>query len=130
MPTFGNHSMRITIIAAIASLALLAGAGHEARAHAMLDHAKPGVNKTVHKSPREIDLWFTEDVEPGFTGAVVRDINANRVDTGKAQVDHTDHTLLRVRVKPLKPGKYDVHWHALSVDGHHTQGDFLFHVAK
>jgi hypothetical protein len=122
--------MRITIIAAIASLALLAGAGHQAQAHAMLDHAKPGVNKTVHKSPREIDLWFTEDIEPGFSGAVVRDINANRVDIGKARVDRAKHTLLRVRVKPLKPGKYDVHWHALSVDGHHTQGDFLFHVAK
>jgi copper resistance protein C len=122
--------MRITIIIAIASLALLAGANHQAQAHAMLDHAEPGVNKTIHKSPREIDLWFTEDVEPGFTGAIVRDVNAKRVDIGKAQVDHADHTLLRVRVKPLKPGKYDVHWHALSVDSHHTQGDFLFYVAK
>lgn len=130
MSTFGNYSMRITIIATIASLALLAGASHEAQAHAMLDHANPGVGKTVHKAPNEIELWFTEDVEPKFSGIEVRDINAKRVDVGKAHLDRTNHTLLRVRVKSLPPGTYDVHWHVLSVDSHHTQGDFLFYVGK
>ena len=96
----------------------------------MLDHASPRVGNTVHKAPREIELWFTEAVEPGFSGIEVRDINAKRVDVGKAQIDRTDHTLLRVRVKPLPPGTYDVHWHVLSVDTHRTQGDFLFYVAK
>ena len=96
----------------------------------MLDHANPGVGKTVHEAPHQIDLWFTEAVEPKFSGIEVRDINAKRVDAGKAQLDRKNHTLLRVRVKPLPPGTYDVHWHVLSVDSHHTQGDFLFYVAK
>lgn len=121
--------MRI-ILVAVTLLALVAGLDQQAQAHAMLDHAKPAVGNTVHKAPREIDLWFTEDIEPGFSGAVVRDINAKRVDTGKAHVDGKNHTLMRVPVKLLKPGEYDVHWHVLSVDSHHTQGDFLFHVAK
>ena len=28
----------------------------------------------------------------------------------------------------LAPGAYTVHWHAVSVDTHHTQGDFGFTV--
>jgi methionine-rich copper-binding protein CopC len=29
---------------------------------------------------------------------------------------------------PLKPGVYTVHWHAVSVDTHRTQGSFQFTV--
>ena len=128
-PTFGHRSMRIILFTA-ALLALLAGLNQGAQAHAMLDHANPRVGNTVHKAPNQIELWFTEQVEPRFSGIEVRDINGQRVDVGKAQIDRADHTLLRVRVKPLPAGTYNVHWHVLSVDTHRTQGDFLFHVAK
>ena len=32
------------------------------------------------------------------------------------------------QVKSLAPGTYQVHWRALSVDTHTTQGSFSFHV--
>lgn len=118
------------IIATVALLVAFAGLGRGAQAHAMLDHANPRVGSTVHKAPAEIDLWFTEAVEPAFSGIEVRDINAKRVDIGKAHIDRTDHTMLRVPVKRLPAGTYNVHWHVLSVDSHRTQGDFLFYVAK
>jgi copper resistance protein C len=128
-PTFGHRSMRIILFTATL-LALLAGLNQGAQAHAMLDHANPRVGNTVHKAPREIVLWFTEEVEPAFSGIEVRDINGQRVDAGKAHIDRTNHAALRIAVKPLPPGTYNVHWHVLSVDTHRTQGDFLFHVAK
>jgi copper resistance protein C len=31
-------------------------------------------------------------------------------------------------VKPLSAGEYKVHWQAVSVDTHHTQGSFQFTV--
>jgi methionine-rich copper-binding protein CopC len=31
-------------------------------------------------------------------------------------------------MKKLGPGVYDVNWHAVSVDTHHTQGSFSFTV--
>ena len=37
--------------------------------------------------------------------------------------------LLHVGVKPLAPGQYKVSWHVVSVDTHHTHGDFTFIVA-
>ncbi len=122
--------MRIVITVIIASLAVFAGPSRSAQAHAMLDRASPRVGNTVHKAPNQIELWFTEAVEPAFSGIEVRDINGQRVDVGKARIDRANRTLLRVRVKPLPPGTYNVHWHVLSVDTHRTQGDFLFYVGK
>jgi hypothetical protein len=37
---------------------------------------------------------------------------------------------MRVGLKPLGPGSYKVHWRALSVDTHTTQGTFSFHVGQ
>jgi methionine-rich copper-binding protein CopC len=32
-------------------------------------------------------------------------------------------------LKPLKPGRYGVSWHAVSVDTHRTEGKYNFVVA-
>ncbi len=48
---------------------------------------------------------------------------------GKPSVDPADNSVLIVKVgKTLPPGVYTVTWHAVSVDTHHTQGDFQFTV--
>ena len=36
---------------------------------------------------------------------------------------------MSVALKALSAGTYHVHWHAVSVDTHTTQGDFSFTVA-
>ena len=51
------------------------------------------------------------------------------VPLGKPSVDPADKSVLIVKVgKTLPPGLYTVTWHAVSVDTHHTQGDFQFTV--
>jgi copper resistance protein C len=122
--------MRIVITIVIASLAWFAGPSRGAQAHAMLDHASPRVGTTVLKAPREIVLWFTEALEPAFCRIEVRNVDGVRVDAGKARVDRANRTALRVPVKPLSAGAYNVFWHVLSVDTHTTQGNFLFYVGK
>ncbi len=48
---------------------------------------------------------------------------------GAAKVEAGDQKVLIVPIaKPLSPGLYTVHWHAVSVDTHHTQGTFEFTV--
>jgi copper resistance protein C len=37
---------------------------------------------------------------------------------------------MSVGLKALSPGTYHVHWHALSVDTHKTEGSFSFTVGK
>ena len=117
---------RLFIIAALPALLLGALPAH---AHALLDHASPLVGSTVPAAPRTISLWFTQKLEAAFSAIEVRDAGGARVDVGKAQVGG-DGTLLRVGLKTLPPGTYQVHWRVLSVDTHTTEGDFSFSVGR
>ena len=80
---------------------------------------------TVPTAPKEVGLWFTQSLEPAFSTVQVTDASGNRVDTGKAAVSGD---IMRIGLKALTPGSYKVHWHALSVDTHTTEGNFTFHV--
>lgn len=106
-------------------LALTAGAAI-AEAHAALDHASPAVGSSVSSSPERLTLYFTESLEPKFSGAEVRNSIGDRVGGGSNASGNT----LQVSVKNLSPGAYTVNWHALSVDTHMTRGHFGFHVGK
>ena len=107
------------------SLFLMALAPAAARAHAFLDHASPLVGSTVAAAPHEVVMTFTQNLEPAFSTAQVTDSSGARVDQGKAQIGGNTMT---IGLKALGPGSYKVHWHALSVDTHTTEGAFTFHV--
>ena len=96
-------------------------------AHAMLESASPPVGGTV-AAPSEIRITFSEGIEPKFSGVALSG-PGGAVPTGKASVAPGDDKQLIVKVgKTLAPGTYTVKWHAVSVDTHHTQGDFDFTV--
>jgi methionine-rich copper-binding protein CopC len=103
---------------------LLSGAA--AHAHAFLDHANPRVGSTVRTAPRQVTLWFTQQLEPAFSSAQVHDAAGARVDQG-ARVSGMQ---IHVSVKALPPGSYKVHWKVLSVDTHTTEGSFSFRVGQ
>ena len=105
-------------------LSLVFGIG-AADAHALLDHAEPKVGNTV-KSPRTVSLWFTQNLEKGFSSVEVLDASGARMNVGAAAVDGK---LMRVQVKALPAGTYTVEWHVLSVDTHTTEGNFTFTVS-
>jgi methionine-rich copper-binding protein CopC len=111
----------------IVVLLLTALATNAAQAHAHLDHASPPVDGTVAVAPHEVALTFTQNLEAAFSTVEVTDSGGARVDQGKAQVSGNT---MRIGLKPLTPGSYKVHWHALSVDTHTTQGSFTFHVGS
>lgn len=98
-----------------------------AQAHAFLDHASPLVGSTVASAPHELTLSFTQNLEAAFSTVTVTGPNGARIDAGKAQVSGNT---TRVGLKAAGPGTYRVHWHALSVDTHTTQGSFTFRVGR
>ena len=100
-------------------------AANAAQAHAFLDHASPLVGSTVASAPHELTLSFTQNLEPAFSTVTVTGPNGARVDAGKAQISGST---MRVGLKAAGPGTYRVHWRALSVDTHTTQGNFTFTV--
>jgi methionine-rich copper-binding protein CopC len=120
--------MRNITLVALFSLLLLNA--ETANAHAFLDHADPRVGNAVKTAPRVISLWFTQNLEPAFSGIEVRDSSGSRVDSGNSSVDKSDRHVLRVGVKALPAGTYKVHWRVLSVDSHTTEGNFSFRVGE
>jgi len=115
------------LVAASSALFLLFGF-EAAWAHAFLDHAEPRVGSSVAAAPRQLSLWFTQDLEPAFTTVQVQNSAGARVDQGKPRIGPAN--VMRVGLKPLPPGAYRVLWHALSVDTHTTEGSFSFHVGS
>jgi methionine-rich copper-binding protein CopC len=116
--------MRNSVICVLFTAAV--GLSTVAEAHAMLDHASPAVGSTVPVSPGQVTLYFTEQLEPKFSGAEVRSAGGGRVDHGNS----VSGDVMRVNVGSLAPGSYNVTWHVLSVDTHKTQGSFSFRVGK
>jgi methionine-rich copper-binding protein CopC len=117
---------RTSMTAIAASLALLCGAT-TAFAHAQLEKAIPAVGGTV-ASASEIRLEFSEGVEPKFSKVSVTG-PAGSVPLGAANTESGNQAVLIVPIsKPLSAGAYKVHWQAVSVDTHHTQGTFEFTV--
>jgi copper resistance protein C len=118
--------MRMIIAASSALLTLVAA--EAAWAHAFLDHAEPRVGSSVPTAPRQLSLWFTQDLEPAFSTVEVQNSAGARVDQGKPRIGPAD--VMHVGLKTLPPGTYKVLWRALSVDTHTTEGSFSFHVGQ
>jgi methionine-rich copper-binding protein CopC len=109
------------------SFAALIAMSGAACAHAMLESASPPVGGTV-ESPAKISITFSEGIEPKFSGVAVSG-PGGAVPVGRPSVAPGDNKVLVVKLgKKLAPGTYTVKWHAVSVDTHHTQGDFDFTV--
>lgn len=99
-----------------------------ADAHAFLDHAEPRVGSTVAESPKQVKVYFTEEVEPAFSTLRVLDSGDHEVDKKDTHIDPDNQKLLIVSVPPLTPGTYKVIWKVVASDTHHTQGSFSFTV--
>jgi len=108
--------------------AAFALAATAAFAHAQLVKASPAVGGTV-ASASEIRLTFSEGVEPRFSRISLTAAGGAAVPLGAAKTEGGDATVFVAPIpKPLAPGVYTVKWSAVSVDTHHTQGDFRFTV--
>jgi methionine-rich copper-binding protein CopC len=115
-------SLRIPVSLAFALIAC------PAFAHAQLEKAMPAVGGVV-SPPSEIRLEFSEGVEPKFSKVSLSGPGGAAAQLGAARTEPNNPAVLVVPIsKPLSPGDYTVHWQAVSVDTHHTQGTFQFTV--
>ncbi len=98
-------------------------------AHAHLKAPLPAINAVVDRSPQQLTLTFTEDIEAAFSGVELHNAADQPVATGKVQLNAQQPDQLIVPLsQPLAAGKYQVKWHVLSVDGHKTSGSYAFSV--
>ena len=115
--------MRTLTIAVFLMTCLGCGTGPRAQAHAMLDHASPAVGSTVASSPGAVTLYFTESLEPKFSGGEVHNAAGARVDHGAS----VSGKVMRLSVGALPAGSYSVRWHALYVEYTQDARELQFH---
>jgi copper resistance protein C len=112
----------------LAATALTCGTIRAAAAHATLERASPPAGSTVPQAPDEIRLWFSEALEPRFSGAVLAGATGNPIARGDVVAGMP--TQIVIRAQGLGPGVYKVTWSVVSVDTHKTEGSFSFEVKR
>lgn len=119
--------MRLMKTSLVTTAVLLLAIG-PAFAHAKLESSVPANAAIVAAAPTELTLKFSEGLELRFSGASITG-PSGAVTPGAARLDPKDDTVLVVPLAaPLPAGTYSVEWHALSTDGHKTQGSYAFTV--
>lgn len=115
---------------AAAMLAVLALAPAIASAHAVLLRATPSSSQTVTPPPQQVQLLFSEPLDPVFSRVLVQDAAGQRVDQDDSRVDPDDERLLEVSLRPgLTNGIYTVAWRSLSaIDVHPDEGRYSLFV--
>ena len=111
---------------------LLAGtAGTPASAHPKLQLSDPAAGATVNAAVSVITMSFSEAVVQKFSGISVQNDAKQSAPVLSTSVDANDKKKLVVRLKsPLKPGNYEVQWHAVAADTHRVEGHFSFVVSQ
>src|SRR5690348_9372482 len=100
-----------------------------ASAHATAVRSDPGQSATVAAAPREVHIWFDEEIVPTLAGAQFVDAHGQQVG-GAAAVRVRDGDELIVPAPPhLGTGTFGVSWHVVAADdGHPTEGMLAFSV--
>lgn len=108
----------------------VASAAAMVEAHARLARSEPAASSTLRSAPAEVRLWFTERLEPAFSGAHLLDEERRRLNGIDGRVDAVDAALLRMPLPPLAAGRYTVVYRVVSVDSHVTAGELHFRVGR
>jgi copper transport protein len=113
-----------TIVVAAGALALPAAAS----AHAALLSTVPQASGTVNTPPKDVELTYSEAVEPRFAIVSVTDANAKQETAGPPHRSAANPDTLVIPLKRVPEGWYLVYWRVISVDGHPVRGAFTFAV--
>ena len=93
--------------------------------HAMLVRSAPDSKAKLSESPKLVELWFNEALEPGLNTIEVKDQRGTRVDRGEVTLTEGNKKA-QIELGELISGIYTVTWKALSADQHAMRGNFTF----
>lgn len=97
-------------------------------AHASLVKAEPARRAVLSTSPKQIRLWFNEEIEADYASLSVLDSDGNALTDRKPLVHPDDPKSIFLELPDLSSGQYTVKFRVLSVDGHVVDSDFKFTV--
>jgi len=122
----GKWMSRAGVLALAGGLLISAVLPSSAEAHALLVKAEPARRAALSQPPRQVKLWFNEEIEAAYTKLAVLDAADKPVTDAKFQVPADDPKLMVLSLPALAPGKYTVKFRVLSVDGHVVESAYAF----
>ena len=100
-----------------------------ALAHAFVTRTDPVDGATLAEAPRQIRLWFSEEVALNLSKFAVIDSAGQSISIDAVHSEAADPAQVTLDLPELKPSAYRVTWDALSTDDLHiTSGSIVFGV--
>ncbi len=123
---------RVLLLALPLALGLIFLLPDTSQAQAIPLRSNPAQGAVLLTAPSEVQIWFSENLNPVTSTARVVNSANQRVDVNGAIVIPTDQKEMDVSVQPsLPPGVYVVIWRTQSADdGQVLTGSFLFNIAN
>jgi copper transport protein len=97
-------------------------------AHAALLSTVPSPSQTVNTPPKQLELTYSEAVEPRFAIVSVTNAAGGQQTAGPPTRSPANVDTLVVPLKKLSEGWYLVWWRVISEDGHPVRGAYTFAV--
>lgn len=121
--------LRFLVVALIAASTLL-GAGQSAQAHTDLVRSSPAEGDRLETAPREIELEFSEDVDPSLSTVVLSRAGSDPVRLQVVGGGQSAVLLAEVpAVASSDTESWSVGYRVTSVDGHPIEGSVVFVVS-
>lgn len=97
-------------------------------AHAALTKAEPARRAVLTISPKQVRLWFNEEIEADYASLSLYDANGKALTEKKPLVHPDDAKSIYLELPELAGGQYTVKFRVLSVDGHVVDSEYNFTV--
>lgn len=123
----GRRGLVLGSLLALAGVTLPAGI---AQAHSRLVKSDPTARAVLAAAPKEVRLWFNEQVEPAFAKIWIAPTEGEPIPL-QSRGDASDKHLLVATLPPSVPeGPVVIGFHVLSVDGHTIEDKLVFTIKK
>lgn len=121
------RAILVSALTVVMSCVVILTGTSAANAHADGVTTSP-VDNTQVAAPALISVTFTEELVLEYSSLTLFDGAGNPVPQDPATLDASGTVLSSAIPESLAAGTYRVAWHALSVDGHESDGVFFFEV--
>lgn len=99
-------------------------------AHADLIKAEPARRAVLTTSPKQIRLWFNEEIEVDYASLSVLNANNETLTDEKPMAYPDDPKSVYLDLPELSEGRYTVKYRVLSVDGHVLDSEYKFTIKE
>jgi len=110
------------------ALAGISFGSRSARAHSRLVKSDPAARAIVTSAPKEVRLWFNEQVEPAFAKIWIMPAQGETIPLSSRGDPSDTHLLVATLPDQLPAGPIVIGFHVLSVDGHTIEDKLTFTI--